>query len=211
MTWDNITVEQFQKLAKVFEAHQKGEDETEVDFQTLLVCYNLTEEQGSLLTTGQYKEMMRKLWFVNNQEMKFAPVKTTRVGDTRYKFIYDVRRLQAHRFIEATTFEGRGMVENMHRIAASMAVLQKKVWYGWKDVEYNSADHDLYAADFLKVPITHVYGSVVFFCKVFTGSIKNLKSYLKTEMMRTGKTEEEVESALTHLCSLMDGVSRPLR
>ena len=89
-----------------------------------------------------------------------------------------------------------------------MVMPMKLTWRGWREAKYDASKHDEYAQDLLGAPFEQVYGSVVFFCQVFSDSIRNLADYFKEEMMKQGMTTEEAEITVQTLCESMDGFIR---
>lgn len=206
MTWDKITLGQFQELSK---ALQTEDDPFERDFRAVCIMYRLPEKQVNSMEKQQFDQLVRGLDFLHTEQIPYKPVKAVKINGKRYRFIYDVRKIRAARYIEAKAFEGAGLIANLHKVAASMAMPQRRILGIWCDRKYDSSLHADYAKDLQDAPIVAVHSSVVFFCKVFATSMLNLRPYLREEMTKTGKmTPSQIEEAITHLCSLMDGYTR---
>lgn len=175
------------------------------------VCYNMTEQQIDSLDVKEFKRLCEGLAFIK-EPMNWEPVKHVTVNDRRYRFVYDVRQIHAARYIEVKQYGATGLVPNMHRMAASMVVPQRKrKVFGrvrsWEDDTYNAAHHEQYAEDMLVAPITAIHGSAVFFCKLLANSINYLKDYLTQTMSPTQKTA--LLSTLESSYQILAGNTRP--
>ena len=89
-----------------------------------------------------------------------------------------------------------------------MVMPMKLTWRGWKVAKYDASKHEEYADDLLSASFESVYGSVVFFCQVFSDSITSLKDYLKEELTKNGMDKLEAELTIMALCNVMDGFTR---
>lgn len=211
MRWQDLTVKQYQELKRTLE-NKAGLLPELVDMEVCRICYGLTQEEADALSLDKYKEKLAKLEFIHTVELPAIPRKHITVGKTRYRFLYDIRRVAfaAHRYIEAKVFESRDPVDNLHRLAASIVMPQKRNWLGiWRDCKYVTADHAKYAEDIQSMPITAVYGSVVFFWKVYTTTIVNLRTYMEQEILKMKeKPNADQQQALIHLWQIMDGFSK---
>jgi len=116
-----------------------------------------------------------------------------------------VQQIKAARYIETKVFS-TDLVSNLHKLAASMVVPQKKTWYGrWIDDEYNAAKHSQYADDLQASNFIHIYNSVVFFYQVYRNWIEVSRGYLVKEMMAKGLTTELAQGVVQTLCETLDG------
>jgi hypothetical protein len=117
--------------------------------------------------------------------------------------------MKAARYIESKVFS-TDLISNLHKLAASMVMPQRKTWYGkWVDDEYNAAKHSEYAADIQACNFVHIYHSVVFFYQVYRNWIEVTKGYLIQEMMTKGMTPEAAQGAVQILCETLDGSIAP--
>lgn len=201
-SWHDVSVFQWQQLMDLF---LKNDPELDLETLSVGILCNLTEMEVYSLDEKTYIDILNSIKFIH-EPPKGEAQRYIKVNGKRYKCIYDVRNIKAARYIEAKHF-GKDVVGNLHRIAASMVQPQKRKLFVWQNVKYDAAKHEEYATDLLSAPITAVYGSVVFFCKVYNRSINNLKDYLKTEMMTAGMTAEQAEEVHQALCSITDGIT----
>lgn len=192
------------QLQQLFELEaDSGLDQVEYKCRLVEICYNLTANQVDSLTDEEFRRLYKALDFLST-EPACKPVKHVDVNGRRYRMVYDVRNIRASRYIETKTFNARGFIQELHKVAASIVMPQVKSFWGrWKDGEYDAAKHEHYANDLRQAPITAIYGSALFFCEVFRVSIANLTDYL-TQTIPTA-ARKEIETTLTLSLNLMAG------
>jgi hypothetical protein len=202
MNWKDVTVFQRQQL----EAVKNKKDDTELDkaVKTLAILTNRTEAQIDSLSIKDLNKQLKEIDFIAKGDAKPKAVDYIRVNGRQYRCIFDIRQLPYARYIESKFF-GNDVLNNCHKIAASMVLPMKKTWRGWKVAKYDASKHEEYAQDLLEAPFESVYGSLVFFCQVFTDSIKSSKDYLISEMTKEGMNPIEAEITVMDLCNAMDG------
>jgi hypothetical protein len=208
MTWNELTVWQYQQIYPIVTKPEK--DWTKLDIQTKLVgiVYNLTDAQVDNLSVMQFNNLRNTLDFVST-EPKGESIKFAEINGKRYRFIYDVFKINAARYIESKVFSS-DLIGNLHKIAASMVVPQKRNWYGkWVDDKYDAAKHSEYAEDMLEAKFVNIYYSIVFFYQVYRNWIEISKDYLAKEMMESGLTKEVADQAVQTLCVILDGSIAP--
>lgn len=204
MNWSDVTIFQYQQMQNLFSKKDKGDTELDIAVKTLAILTNRTEAQIDSLSVRELTEQLKGIDFVTNSEPQPKPVDFIKVNGRKYRCVYDIRNMPYSRYIE-TKFFAEDTLNNLHKIGASMIRPMKMTWRGWKLQKYDASKHEEYAQDLLEAPFEQVYGSVVFFCQVFTNSIKNLADYFKKEMIKKGMTPEEAEIQVGILCESMDG------
>lgn len=205
MTWNDVSVFQWQQLMDLYVG---DDDRDDLETATLSILLNKTENEINSLSECERIAFLRKIDFVHTPPTG-KPKKIIKCGNgKRYRPVYDVRKIKAARYIETKHF-GKKPEENLHRIAASMVMPQKK-WLFWKDDKYDAAMHEEYANDLLTASVTDVMGCVVFFCEVYRRWMQNSADYLKAEMMEKGMTQEQAEEAYQALWTITDGTTRQL-
>ena len=208
MTWNELTVWQYQQIYPIVTKPEKDWTNLDVESKLVGIIYNLTDTQVDSLTIQQFNNLRGTLDFLDHK-IEGKPVKYTQVNGKRYRFVYDVQQMKAARYIESKVFS-TDLISNLHKLAASMVVPQRKTWYGkWVDDEYNAAKHSEYAADIQASNFVHIYHSVVFFYQVYRNWIEVTKDYLVTEMMSKGLTKEVADQVVQTLCETLDGSIAP--
>jgi hypothetical protein len=205
MNWKDVTVWQWQQL----QAIAKKKEDTELDkaVKTLAILTNRTESQIDSLSISELNKELKQIDWISKQEAKPKPVDFIKVNGKRYRCIYDVRQIPFARYIESKFFS-EDVVLNLHKIIASMVRPMKLTWRGWKVAKFDASKHEDYAQDLLSAPFESVYGSVVFFCQVFSDSIKSSKDFMILDLQKNGMTQEEAEMTMEVLCGAMAGFIR---
>lgn len=208
MTWNELTVWQYQQIYPIVTKPEKDWTNLDVESKLVGIIYNLTDTQVDSLTIQQFNNLRGTLDFLDNK-IEGKPVKYTQVNGKRYRFVYDVQQMKAARYIESKVFS-TDLISNLHKLAASMVMPQRKTWYGkWVDDKYDAAKHSEYAADLQASNFIHIYHSVVFFYQVYRNWIEVTKDYLVTEMTNKGMTKEVADQVVQTLCETLDGSIAP--
>ena len=207
MTWNDVTVYQYQQIQNI-----KEDDILDADVKLVAIMYDLTEKQVDAMSMAEFNEKKREVSFVYSEPLVPKTSKYIKASKNVYRFIPDIREVKlggTGRYITIKHFQ-KNVIENLHKIAASMIVPQKKGWFGLKDAEYKADEHEMYAEDILSAKIVDVYGMIVFFCKVYLNWMDNSKDYLIQTMMMTGKaSHSECEKLVSNLWTFMDGYIKP--
>ena len=208
MTWNELTVWQYQQIYPIVTKPEKDWTNLDVESKLVGIIYNLTDTQVDSLTIQQFNNLRGTLDFLDDK-IEGKPVKYTEVNGKRYRFVYDVQQMKAARYIESKVFS-TDLISNLHKLAASMVMPQRKTWYGkWVDDKYDAAKHSEYASDLQASNFVHIYHSVVFFYQVYRNWIEVTKDYLVTEMMSKGLTREVADQVVQTLCETLDGSIAP--
>jgi hypothetical protein len=208
MTWNELTVWQYQQIYPIVTKPEKDWTTLDVESKLVGILHNLTDTQVDSLSVGEFNKLKVTLNFLDDK-IEGKPVKYTEVNGKRYKFIYDVQQIKAARYIETKVFS-TDLVGNLHKLAASMVMPQRKTWYGkWVDDTYDAANHSQYAEDLQGANFMHVYQSIVFFYQVYRNWIEFSQAYLVKEMTNKGMSLEQAKEVVLILCSTLDGSIAP--
>ena len=204
MTWNELTVWQYQQIYPIVTKPEKDWTTLDVESKLVGIIFNLTDTQVDSLSVGQFNNLKATLGFLDDK-IEGKPVKYTEVNGKRYRFIYDVQQIKAARYIETKVFS-TDLVGNLHKLAASMVMPQKKTWYGkWVDDKYDASKHSEYAEDLQGAKFMHIYQSVVFFYQVYRNWIEVSQGYLIQEMIAKGMDTETALKVVQTLCETLDG------
>jgi hypothetical protein len=187
---------------------EKDWTELDKEVKQLAVISGLTEYQIDSLSIETLKEMRQDLAFLD-EPIEGKPVDFIVVNGRRYRMNYDIKNMPAARYIESKVFS-KDTLGNLHKIAASMVIPQKKTWFGkWVDDKYDASKHEDYAADMQEANFIHVYHSLVFFYQVYRNWIEVSRDYMKAEMMKAGMTATQADSVVLLLCESTGGIIPP--
>jgi hypothetical protein len=208
MKWNNLTLWQYQQLMPILTNPEKDWTELDKEVKQLAVISGLTEYQIDSLSIETLKEMRQDLAFLD-EPIEGKPVDFIIVNGRRYRMNYDIKNMPAARYIESKVFS-KDTLGNLHKIAASMVMPQKKTWFGkWVDDKYDASKHEDYAADMQEANFIHVYHSLVFFYQVYRNWIEVSRDYMKAEMMKAGMTATQADSVVLLLCESTGGIIPP--
>jgi hypothetical protein len=187
MNWNTITVEQYQLIMQVI-----GSDMDELD-KEINVCAMLsgkTPTDIDAMSLEDYTNLKRRVSFVYGKPPEGKP----RTAWKGYRFIYDIGKINAGRFVSVNTFMAGGIVENLHNLAACII----KPVFG----KYKAEHHEKYAEAMKQAPLVSILSSCVFFCKLFEKSVLALveQAENQTEMTSENRTK------LIHLKKGLDGL-----
>lgn len=210
-TWDDVSVWQYQRLMELYS--EQGNTDLDVLVRTVAIVTGMTEHEVDSLPLSTLNELGSAMAFTATKVEPRAVHHFTTAG-RRYRFIYDVRDMPAARYIESSVYSA-DTLGNLHRIAASMAMPQRRSLWGigpWADDKYNAVRHADYAQDMLSAPITAVLGSVLFFCEVYLRLMWSIPAFsLHHNLEKLAMAEKIREGAATvreHLCASMGGIIR---
>jgi hypothetical protein len=208
MKWNNLTLWQYQQIMPIITNPEK--DWTELDKEVKLLCIvtGLTEYQIDSLAIEDLKELRKELAFLD-EPIEGKPVDFIVINGRRYRMNYDIKNMPAARYIESKVFS-KDTLANLHKIAASMVIPQKKTWFGkWVDDKYDASKHEEYSQDMQEANFIHIYHSLVFFYQVYRNWIEVSRDYMIQEMKTTGMTTEQAQQVVQLLCESMDGIIPP--
>jgi len=205
MTWQNITVQQFQDITRLIET--QGIDDIDRTSGLISIMTHQTEQQVEELPMPVYNQLAKECGFVLQGDIPGNPVRRLRVGRRLYKMVYNPRTLTKRQYVEIITF-AKDPIKNMHLIMASLV---KPVRWGIAR-KNDGGKHAEVAGVLLNARFVDVYHSCVFFCKLYSSLMKGMSAFLVNEAMKQKKiTMEEAEKLLAISMSAMDGFIQPKR
>ena len=208
MKWNELTLWQYQQIMPIITNPEK--DWTELDKEVKLLCIitGMTEQQIDSLSIEDLKELRKELSFLD-EPIEGKPVDFIVINGRRYRMNYDIKNMPAARYIESKVFS-KDTLANLHKIAASMVIPQKKQWFGkWVDDKYDASKHEEYASDMQEANFIHIYHSLVFFYQVYRNWIEVSRDYMIQEMKTAGMTTEQAEQVVQLLCESTGGIIPP--
>ena len=208
MKWNNLTLWQYQQIMPIITNPDK--DWTELDKEVKLLCIvtGMTEQQIDSLAIEDLKELRKELAFLD-ESIEGKPVDFIVINGRRYRMNYDIKNMPAARYIESKVFS-KDTLANLHKIAASMVMPQKKNWFGkWVDDKYDASKHEQYSSDMQEANFIHIYHSLVFFYQVYRNWIEVSRDYMIREMTTAGMTTQQAEQVVTLLCESTGGTIPP--
>jgi hypothetical protein len=207
--WNKLTIKQAQEIDKLRRSVTKDYTIADVDTELLAIIRGVPISRIDSMKWVDFVEARKELVFLEN-EPKGKPIQYIRIGKRRYRFVYDIRQMPFARYIEGKTF-AQDFVPNLHKIAATMVIPQRRTFFRWVDDKYDASKHEVYANDMLQAPYEAIYASAVFFCNLFKNWIIASKDSMTNELVSKGMTHEEAEKQVNGLCQSLDGITPPNR
>jgi hypothetical protein len=208
MKWNELTLWQYQQIMPILTNPNKDWTELDKEVKLLTIVTGLTEYQIDSLGVKELKELRSELAFLD-EAIEGQPVDYIKTNGKQYRINYDIKNMPFARYIESKVFS-KDTVANLHKIAASMVIPQKKNWFGkLVDDKYDASKHEEYSADMQEANFIHVYHSLVFFYQVYRNWIEVSRDYMTAEMMTAGMTKEQADSVVLLLCESTGGIIPP--
>lgn len=204
MKWNELTLWQYQQLMPTITNPNKDWTELDIEVKQLCIVTGLTEYQIDSLSLTALKELRKELAFLNDP-IEGKPVNYIITNGKRYRINYDIKNMPSARYIESKVFS-KDTLANLHKIAASMVIPQKRNWFGkWVDEDYDASKHEEYASDMQEANFVHIYHSLVFFYQVYKNWIEVSRDYMTAEIMKAGMTKKQAAMVVDLLSESMDG------
>lgn len=206
--WNKISVKQYQDIYKVVNEEDDGTEGLTKDMKILSIIHDISLNDLDSFSISDINEMRKGLKFLEEQPEP-KKVKMIKANGNYYRFQPNIKHLPFARYIETKAFS-EGIIENMHKIAATMMMPQKRAWFGLLvDDKYNAAKHEQYANDLSKANYAEVFFCFVYFYQVYRNWIEVSKDYMVRKMVNLGATKEEALMVVTNLCDILDGNIQP--
>jgi hypothetical protein len=201
--WEKISVWQYQQMYPIITNPSKDWTEKDIEYKLIAIINNLTENQVNQLKKNELDKFRSELYFLKDN-YEGIPVNRIYANKRVFRFIKDAKDINAARYIESKFFM-KDLIPNLHKVAASIVIPQKRRWLKYIDLEYDSDMHQDYANDILYANFKEVYFSVVFFYQVFNDWIPITKDYLMEKMNNQGLAKDKAEKVAAILWSILGG------
>lgn len=199
-----LTVGQYQQLYIIATS---DDDETEKAIQSVSVITNKTPSEVEDMPLNEFNALNRKVVSeINAQRLNTKPVSFLKAGKKLYQVNYKIGTLRAGQNTELQHWlKEKDWIKNMDKILASIVVPVKRYLWVKLPTRNRSEDHQQVAEDMQTVNFSEAFGCVVFFCKLFAGSIQATLPYLEEAMLKSGKTKDQVQTFQTDLMKTLAG------
>ena len=208
MKRNELNLWQYQQIMPIITNPNKDWTELDIEVKLLTIVTGLTEHQIDSLGVQDLKELRKELVFLD-EPIEGKPVDYIKTNGKQYRINYDIKNMPFARYIESKVFS-KDTVANLHKIAASMVIPQKKNWFGkWVDDKYDASKHEEYSKDMQEANFVNVYHSLVFFYQLYRNWIEVSRDYMIQEMTTAGMTKEQADSVVSLLCESTGGIIPP--
>ena len=200
-----LTIETFQKLNYVA---QSNLDDIDKSIEFVRIFTNKPAEDIEKMNVAKFNKLCNKVMKLFEQAMtrieNDKPSNWFWVKGKLFYINYDIATISANKYVETAIF-GQNVIDNLHKIMATMVYETKLTWKGIKIKPYDATKHAKISEMMLKADFNRCYHLAVFFYQLFKNSIANLKPYLEQQ----AKDKEKLESALTDFIATSDGLQMP--
>ena len=206
--WEKISVWQYQQIYNVLNSKDKNDTDLDINVRLMAIVNNMTEMQIDSLPLNKYAELKETISFLN-EPIKGKPVKfISSSNNKRYRINYDVSKMPFARYIESKVFS-EDLYGNMHKLAATMVIPQKRKLGFWVDLPYDASSHQEYANDMLEAKFVDVYHSLVFFYQLYRNWIEVSQDYMANRLIKAGMKKAEAKEVVANLLNILDGNIAP--
>jgi hypothetical protein len=206
--WEKISVWQYQQIYTALNSKEKDATDLDLEVKLVGIVNNMTEMQIDSLPLNEYKELSKTIAFLN-EPIKGTPTKHIAISRIRrYRINYDISKMPFARYIESKVFS-EDLYGNLHKLAATMVIPQKRKLGFWVDQPYDASKHQEYSNDMLEAKFVDVYHSLVFFYQVYRNWIEVSQDYLVNKLKEAGMKEDKAREVAVNLCSILDGNIQP--
>jgi len=186
-SWEDITIGNYIELRPVLST--KMNDVSRV-INILCVLTGKKREEIKELNIKQYKELIKKMSFLNTELPKELEKRRFIIGGKWYEFKYEADKLLFGEYINVMEILQKSnnnedvIFDNLHKILTIICRPVYKTMFGFKDAEVDSEVIRETAENFYKnMPITIAYPIGVF----FYNHLPNLTQDIKTSLIQTAK------------------------
>jgi len=206
--WDKISVWQYQQIYKVLSSKDKETTDLDINVKLVAIVNDMTEMQIDSLGLDEYADLSKTIAFLN-EPIKGKPVKYIAISNNkRYRINYDVSKMPFARYIESKVFS-EDLYGNLHKLAATMVIPQKRKYGFWVDEKYDASKHQDYSNHMLEAKFVDVYHSLVFFYQVYRNWIEVSQDYMANRLIKAGMKEVEAKEVVASLLNILDGNIAP--
>jgi hypothetical protein len=205
-----MKIRQFQELYYISSSNDMDIDKS---VKMIGVITGKTPDEVDLMKRKKFlklcKSITKQFEIFGTNLLKGKPRKMIRVGWKLFRIHYDITKqpLNAGRYVEGITFS-KDIVNNLHKIMATIATPIKWSWKELRFVEYK-LDHSDIAAIMEEAKFSDAYQCAVFFYTLYSSSIQIIQPYLVKEMEKAGMEKQKAEETLNGLHKILDGFTMP--
>lgn len=200
-----LTVEKFQQLNYVAQSDLEDIDKA-IEFVRIFTGKTVTDVEK--MNVKRFNRLCSQVMKAFEDAMQKVsddkPSNYLWVGGKLFFIDYDIAKISANKYVETAIF-GSNIIDNLHKVMATMVYETKLTWKGFKVKRYDPSRHEQISNLMLKADFKHCYHLAVFFYQLFKNSIISLKPYMEQE----AQNKEALDKALTDFTEIMDGLPMP--
>lgn len=199
-TFETLTVGQYQKL---FAIHTGNAEDMDKIIQSVCVLTGLTEEEVDGLPVPEFNKISKEILVIFKEQAfsssKAKPKTFINIGGKQFGVIYNPATLSTGQYIEVQTWMRSNLIENLHKIVASIVYPVKGWWIFKNRLKYNPDIHTKISEQIKDCNFLDVHNACVFFLKLWRNSMIGMKGFLEKELKAKGISQNQVEILLRHV------------
>ncbi len=173
MTIHDITLGQFQEIYKINKSDLPDEEKLT---ELVSAISGKTANEVDNLTIPEFNTLAKQVTTILSTPLPESKPQRTICG---YGITYEPAKLTRGQYITVNHFVSKDTVENAHYILASIT-------YDLKTNKHEAEKHSEIAEKLQDAKLAEVLPACVFFCKLFTASMKGLENYLIRKLVSKG-------------------------
>lgn len=219
--WNSLTIGEYQRIFDIrrryTQAGQRVLTDVDANAEIVAVVTGQDLQDVDRMKVADYTRVLNRANEMLAEIPERTPAKRIRVPGFGWVALqYEVTEIDAGQYNELMQFtKGDGaVIDNLHRILATLAVPVKRTWWGgWKKYKRDASKHGELAQAFQAVPFLHAYNAAVFFCLIFRVFWTSSLTYLQKQKMGilTPEMERTVKQILQDFYKITDGYMPPVK
>jgi hypothetical protein len=198
MTWNDVTVGQYQQLVELGKMELTEE---ELTHESVAVLYCMTANEVKKLAPEKLGALIGSLAFIK-KEVVPVQKKRLKAGHFWYTFDTNFKELRTSKYVETKYFQ-QDFAGNIHNLLAVYCVPLK---YNIIPYRYDIADFELHAERLKAAKLPEAMGVLLFFCPLLLNLTEGILGYSTRQLKK--KERELIEKCLTLLSANTDGSIR---
>lgn len=200
-----VTIQTFQQLNNIA---QSDLEEVDKAIEFVRIFSGKTNAEIEKMKVNKFNRLCKKVLDIFEKSMQNVnnskPSNWMWVNGKLFYINYNIAEISANKYVETAIFS-QNLIENLHKVMASMVNETKWTIKGIKIKPYDPSKHERVSNIMLNADFKHCYNVAVFFYQLLRNSIVSLKPFMEAE----AESPEKVAEALTDFTEIMDGLPMP--
>lgn len=199
-TFSKLTLLEYQELYRI---NTSDSDEIDKAISSVSVLTGLPRWEVEEMKMTDFNRVSAELATIFSNEYEYGkPSNIITLAGKRYLIQLNPRKLTAGQYIDIQNFIKGNMIENMHKVIASMIVPLN--WLG-RAGKYDAAGHETIAEEVRKMLFVDINSICVFFSNLWRVSTPVMENYLLQELKKKMSPENYQSLKEMDLRTIMDG------
>jgi len=191
-SWQDITVEQFQRIHKLNTSDLAKEDPIDYLLSLISICCKESYETISKFSIEQINTVGARLQFIQAMPPQKKIEQVIKLN-REYLCELAIEKISAGQYIDLKNYIKHGVIENIHNILTCFYIPRME--------KYAQTKPEIIANQFLKMSIADAYPIAVFFWNLVNSSMEIIQDYLVSETM------DQIRKALALQVQTTDSMS----